>query len=172
MGLISRGWQEGGLQARAGPRADILSGSLEDAMSIGRVSTIWSNKKRNARRYKNRTCVRAPATTNSSAFPAGPRSAGRARAAGPHEPAPLPPHPRNAPGGGGADGAGGAGGGRRRGHPDPHAAARDSWRTRSSHKRNTSIIIRTTWPSLHVVEGRIPSVTAVQAFSQLSPPMW
>ena len=168
MGLISRGWQEGGLQARAGPRADILSGSLENAMSIGRVSTIWSNKKRNARRYKNRTCVRAPATTNSSPrFPPDPGSARTAaRAAGPHEPA---PHPRNAPGGGGADGAGG---GRRRGHPDPHAAARDSWRTRSSHTRNTSIIIRTTWPSLHVVEGRIPSVTAVQAFSQLSPPMW
>jgi hypothetical protein len=39
-------------------------------------------------------------------------------------------------------------------------------------KRKTSIIIRTTWTRLYVVEGRIPSVTAVQAFSQLRPPMW
>ena len=109
MGLISR--EPPRLhQARAGPRADILSGSLEDAMSIGRVSTIWSNKKRNARRYKNRTCVRAPATTNSSAFPAGPapRHAPPGRTSRPHTCGTRRAGAgRTAQGAQGADGAGG-----------------------------------------------------------------
>ena len=127
-------------------------------MTIGRVSTIRSSTRKD---LKN---VQTPATVDPRLVPLQPTHAGGTRVGllptGGRSHGATHAHPERAGGGGGGgDGARGT-------QTHMQHVAEDQI------KRNTSIIIWTTWTRLYVVEGRFPSVTAVQAFSQLSPPMW